>query len=119
MILHMLKRDEWEAAKKAGIYRPDSLAEEGFIHCAQPEMIIMVANGLYIGQTDMIILVIDSEQITAPLIYEDCYETGHAFPHIYGTITPDVVTQIIEFPCNEQGEFSLPSVIAEHMENNR
>ena len=118
MILHMLNRNDWEVAKQNGIYRPESLAEEGFIHCAQPEMIIMVANGLYIGQQDMIILVIDAEKISAPLIYEDCYETGHAFPHIYGTITPDAVTQIIDFPCDENGEFTLPAEIADQLEQN-
>ncbi|MEM8861852.1 MAG: DUF952 domain-containing protein, partial [Chloroflexota bacterium] len=81
------------------------------IHCAQPEMIVTVANGLYLGQTDMIILVIDSEKLVAPLIYEDCYETGHAFPHIYGSITPEMVTNIIDFPCDPNGEFTLPEAL--------
>ena len=109
MILHMLKRSEWEAALKEGIYRPESLANEGFIHCSEPDMIETVANGLYLGLTDMIILVLDVDKIDAPLVYEDCYETGHAFPHIYGTITPDVVSRIVDFPCDENGEFSLPA----------
>ena len=112
MILHMLNREEWEAAKKIGIYRPDSLDEEGFIHCSQPEMLETVANGLYLGQENMIILVIDKDKISAPLIYEDCYETGHAFPHIYGTISPDTVLDIIDFPCDENGEFKLPPALA-------
>ncbi|MEM9773930.1 MAG: DUF952 domain-containing protein [Chloroflexota bacterium] len=112
MILHMLKRSDWESAKSKGIYHPPSLTEEGFIHCSQPEMIVTVANGLYLGQTDMIILVIDSEMLIAPLIYEDCYETGYAFPHIYGSITPDVVLDVIDFPCKENGEFALPEKLA-------
>ena len=116
MILHMLKKDEWESALQAGIYRPDSLDEEGFIHCSQPEMLETVANGLYLGQQGMIILIIAKEKLTAPLIYEDCYETGHAFPHIYGTIRPDVVTEVIEFPCDENGEFSLPSELTQLMQ---
>ncbi len=112
MILHMLKRTDWEAAVETGIYRPESLAAEGFIHYSEPNMILTVANGLYLGITNMIILVLDADKIDAPLVYEDCYETGHAFPHIYGTITPDCVTQIIEFPCDANGEFSLPAELA-------
>lgn len=112
MILHMLTRTDWEAAQTKGIYQPPSLTEEGFIHCSQPEMIVTVANGLYLGQKDMIILVIDPEMLVAPLIYEDCYETGHAFPHIYGPITPDVVLNVIDFPCDENGEFTLPAGLA-------
>ena len=108
MILHMLKRTDWDAAKKSGIYRPESLDEEGFIHCSQPEMLETVANGLYLGQQDMIVLIIDKDKLTSPLIYEDCYETGHAFPHIYGTITPGVVSHIVDFPCDENGEFKMP-----------
>lgn len=112
MILHMLQRKDWEAAVEAGIYRPDSIENEGFIHCSEPNMITTVANGLYVGLSDMIILVLDAEKIDAPLVYEDCYETGHAFPHIYGTITPDCVIKIIDFPCDANGEFSLPAELA-------
>ena len=82
------------------------------MHCSQLGMLESVANGLYLGQKNMIVLVIDKDKISAPLIYEDCYETGHAFPHIYGTITPDVVIKEIDFPCNENGEFTLPSELA-------
>lgn len=113
MILHMLNRAQWSEAKQKGIYRPESLDEEGFIHCSQPEMIETVANGLYLGQQDMIILIIDKDKVSAPLIYEDCYETGHAFPHIYGSITPDAIIKEIDFPCNDNGEFSLPAELAE------
>lgn len=109
MILHMLKRSDWEAAVATGLYRPDSLTSEGFIHCSEPHMLETVANGLYLGLTDMIILVIDVTKIDAPLIYEDCYETGHEFPHIYGAITPAMVSRVIDFPCDETGKFSLPA----------
>jgi uncharacterized protein (DUF952 family) len=111
-ILHMLKREDWEAAVEKGIYQPESIEKEGFIHCSLPDMLVTVANGLYLGLTDMIILVLDADKIEAPLVYEDCYETGHDFPHIYGSITPDCVIKIVDFPCDADGQFTLPAELA-------
>ena len=34
MILHIVKRDEWEDAIRKKEYAPVSLASEGFIHCS-------------------------------------------------------------------------------------
>ncbi len=34
MILHLLKRREWDAAVQRGAYAPSTLSNEGFIHCS-------------------------------------------------------------------------------------
>jgi uncharacterized protein (DUF952 family) len=33
---HLLTREEWHAAHAAGVYRPESLEDEGFIHGGYP-----------------------------------------------------------------------------------
>ena len=69
----------------------------------------MPANQMFAGQTDLILLTIDSAKLAAELIYEDCYESGNQFPHIYGSLNLDAVTGFIEFPPNPDGTFSLPA----------
>ncbi|VAW33573.1 Glutathione S-transferase domain protein [hydrothermal vent metagenome] len=108
-ILHITTEAAWQTAVSAGAYRADSLASEGFIHCSTVAQLLMPANAMYKGQTDLILLKIDPSRLTAVLTYEDCYETGHQFPHIYGPLNLDAVTGFVPFPPNPDGTFSLPA----------
>jgi uncharacterized protein (DUF952 family) len=112
MILHIVSQREWEAAVQVGDYRPASLAAEGFIHCSTAAQVLGPANEFYRGQTGLVLLVIDPARVPAGIVYEDCYETGQAFPHIYGPLSPSAVTAVIPFPPNVDGSFSLPPAVA-------
>jgi len=110
MILHIAHRDDWEAALAAGEYRAGSLATEGFIHCSTPEQVLIPANERYQGQRGLLLLVIDPNRLAADLVYEDCYETGMTFPHIYGPLNLDAVLRAVPFPPGPDGRFSLPTL---------
>jgi len=57
IILHVISRGDWEAARLALLYRPPSLAAEGFIHCYEGEaQALAVAERLFAGQTDLLLL---------------------------------------------------------------
>ena len=101
-------RSEWEAARVLGDYRLDTLDSEGFIHCSTPQQVLGPANALYRGQDDLVLLVIDPARLTAELVYEDCYEAGEAFPHIYGPLNLDAVVRVVPFPPLPDGSFVLP-----------
>lgn len=108
MILHITHRADWQTARVAGEYWPDSLDTEGFIHCSTPEQVLGPANEFYRGQTDLVLLVIDPAHLTQKLVYEDCYESGTAFPHIYGPLNLDAVTAVVPFIPLADGTFELP-----------
>lgn len=110
-ILHITTEKDWQTAVAAGDYRAESLESEGFIHCSTVEQVLMPANQMFAGQTDLILLTIDPTKLTAKLVYEDCYETGHQFPHIYGPLNLDAVTGFVAFPPNADGSFSLPAAL--------
>ncbi len=107
-ILHITTQTTWEAAQATGQYTADSLAAEGFIHCSTPEQVIGVATSLYRGQTGLVLLYIDEARISAEVRYEDCYDTGLEFPHIYGPLNLDAVTRVVPFPPQANGSFALP-----------
>lgn len=109
MIVHITTPQEWQSAVADGAYSADSLATEGFIHCSTPAQVLIPANERYPGRTDLCLLVIDPGALENELIYEDCYETGQEFPHVYGTINPSAVTKTVPFPCNPDGTFNLPA----------
>ncbi|HEC22802.1 MAG TPA: DUF952 domain-containing protein [Chloroflexi bacterium] len=115
-ILHITTREQWESARKAGLYRPASLDTEGFIHCSTPQQVIRVANAFYRGQEGLVLLCIEPEKVKAPIRYEAPVEEDaggeERFPHIYGPLNADAVVRVMDFPPGEDGTFTLPGGIA-------
>jgi uncharacterized protein (DUF952 family) len=104
-IYHIAVGEKWSAAQATGLYRAESLGVEGFIHCSTSEQLIGVANELYAGQEGMMLLEIDPAKITAEIRYEDCYDVGQAFPHIYGPLPVESMIRVIDFSPGEDGRF--------------
>jgi uncharacterized protein (DUF952 family) len=114
MVLHILKRDEWDAAKRGGIYAPPTLATEGFIHCSTIAQVVETANLFFRGQADLVILSIDESRLKEPLKHEAPAMAGHErtdalFPHLYGPLNLDAVIGVHNFPCDGDGRFTLPA----------
>ena len=111
-ILHITPRSDWDAAQTAGTpYRAASLDGEGFIHCSTAAQVLTPANALFRGQTGLVLLVVDEERLTAPVRYEDCYESGVEFPHVYGQIDLAAVTDVVPFEPEPDGSFRLPTTL--------
>ncbi|NWG16537.1 MAG: DUF952 domain-containing protein [Chloroflexi bacterium] len=120
LIVHIVSRHAWEAARAAGEYRADSLESQGFIHCSTPEQVTRVANAVYRGLADLALLVIETEKLAAPLKFEPPVhpasgqpETGSAelFPHLYGALNLDAVVWVVDFPPQPDGSFTLPDAL--------
>ena len=108
MILHIAKQSEWETAVAEGVYRADTLETEGFIHCSTTEQVLKPANERFFGQEGLALLCIDPAKVAAHIVYEDCYESGQKFPHIYGPLNVAAVTAVLPFLPGEDGRFVLP-----------
>lgn len=70
MILHIVKRGEWDAAVARGSYAPASLRVEGFIHCSTPAQVIDTANRFYRGQSDLVVVLIEESRVKAEVRWE-------------------------------------------------
>lgn len=111
-IWHITKRQQWEQAQPAQVYRSDSLELEGFIHCSTPQQIIKVANAFFSGQPGLVLLGIDSEKVEADIRYEEV-EGTERFPHIYGSLNTNAVIEVLDFEPGVNGQFELPKPLAE------
>ena len=105
-IYHIAHRSEWEAAAVTGSYEADTLSTEGFIHCSEAHQVLGVANRLFKGQTDLVLLRLEPERLTSELRYEP--SGGDVFPHIYGPINAAAVVEVVGFPARLDGTFDLP-----------
>jgi uncharacterized protein (DUF952 family) len=112
-LLHITTDEAWQAAQAAGVYHGDTLETEGFIHCSLLGQVVDVANARYRGRDDLVLLVIDEARVEPEVRYEDCYETGQDFPHIYGPLDLDAVMTVLSFPPDPDGMFTLPEQLVE------
>lgn len=121
-ILHMTTESAWKDGQAAGAYRAESLASQGFIHCSTAEQVARVANKHYARRTDLILLVIDASRLQARWLFEPPINpsTGQpepgvneVFPHIYGTINPDAVVDVVPYLPGADGQFTFPQALAE------
>lgn len=113
LILHITPKIDWETAVPTGEYRADSLDREGFIHCSTVAQVLLPANALYHGREGLVLLCIDADRVEATVVYEDCYQSGQAFPHIYGPLNVDAVVKVVDFPPGADGSFSLPPEVTD------
>ncbi|HWU08829.1 MAG TPA: DUF952 domain-containing protein [Streptomyces sp.] len=98
-LLHLTEEPLWEAARRAGTYemstRGRTLREEGFIHCSLPHQLPAVARALYgPDKEDLVVLVIDTGRLTAPVRYEAMKAGGEEFPHLYGPLPVSAVVEV-------------------------
>lgn len=109
-ILHITKGSEYDrqrAAGQVGFVDP-SLETEGFTHCSTADQFLIPANERFGGMDDLVLLVIEADKLTEPLVYEDCYESGLEFPHVYGPIAFDAVVDMVPLVPDENGQFTEP-----------
>ncbi|MBN1231542.1 MAG: DUF952 domain-containing protein [Anaerolineales bacterium] len=108
IIYHLCERNVWENAQNQGIYENPSLDSEGFIHCSKADQLEEVANRYYAGNTNLLVLVIDTCQLTPEIIWEDT--SGHGvYPHIYGAINLSSISAVMPISPDENGSFSINS----------
>ena len=67
-----------------------------------------MANRFYRGVTaDLVLLVIDTGRLAAPLRYDDVPSVGMRFPHIYGPLNPDAVLRAVPLAPGPDGGFAF------------
>ncbi len=117
MIYHITSRAAWDEARAQNEYSAPSLENEGFIHCSKREQALDVANDIYRGGADLVLLCIDEINLRAELRWE---APAHPkprdgagarddtlFPHLYGVLNLDAVVAVFDFNQSESG-FTLP-----------
>ena len=99
-IFHLALVSDWDAAQRSGAYTVSTfgrtLAEEGFIHASRADQWQGVRDRFYAEVSEpLVLLVIDTERLSAPVVEEVPAGTDESFPHIYGVLEPAAVVQAI------------------------
>ena len=93
-LYHITTGAAWEDARRSGIYAPDSLRSEGFIHLSTGEQWRRVLVARFNGARDLVLLDVDSLIVASRLRWENTEGGEELFPHLYGTLDPSVVISV-------------------------
>ena len=99
-IYHLVPEQQWREV--GNTYEPASLAEEGFVHGSGRDQVLRVAEHLFTGRQDLLLLEIDPSRLSAEVVWEDLYDLEESFPHVYGPIERSAVVRVLTFPPDEQ-----------------
>ncbi len=67
-----------------------------------------MANTRFRGRTDLLLLSIDTDRVSAEIRYENLEGGEQLFPHIYGELAHEAVIRVAEFKPEAHGRFKLP-----------
>jgi uncharacterized protein (DUF952 family) len=98
MIFHITDTATWADSQARGQHtgstRGIDLADEGYIHCSTPDQWPGVIERYYADATGLLLLHIDEQKLTSPLVYEQLAGAPDVFPHIYGPINLAAVVEV-------------------------
>ena len=115
MIYHIALASDWQAALGAGEYRVSTLGrtleQEGFLHASTSSQVRGVADAVYAGvQEPLILLTIDERRLTVPLQWDAVPGSAEPFPHLYGPLAVDAVVLATPLLRDQQGRLEIPAL---------
>jgi uncharacterized protein (DUF952 family) len=106
-LVRITERSSWQQAQSLGVFLGE-LETDGFIHRANPNQVVRVANALYANESNLVLLVIDRARVLGEILDEDLNDLGEIFPHLYAALNLDAISEILEVPVRPDGTFVLP-----------
>lgn len=107
LIFHIVEKKVWKKIENSGEYAPESLDQEGFIHCSTGSQINETANRIFHGQRHLLLLIIDATRVNAPIKYDDDSDLKEKFPHVYGPLNTSAIMDKISLNPDKKGAFHL------------
>jgi uncharacterized protein (DUF952 family)/predicted acetyltransferase len=126
-IYHLTSETVWSPATGSP-YQPASMADDGFIHASAWQQLPNVTARHFSKQEGLVVLEIDATLLPAAPVWEDLYDLGEEYPHLYSAVPVEAVTGVLEVRWEETGvprfrrrgaspEISAASLVWHRVEN--
>ena len=101
-IYKIIHNDEWQKAKKSGLYSGSTKdLEDGYIHFSDEEQIEGTLKKYYSNKKNLILLKVDTLKLDN-LLWEQSSD-GNMFPHLYSSLDIKNVISENEIILNDNG----------------
>jgi uncharacterized protein (DUF952 family) len=106
-VFKIVPRAEW--AEVTSAYKGSAHDQsDGFLHFSTRMQLLETLKRYYTGQTDLMLVAVDTEKFGAHLKWEYSPSRGEDFPHLYGALPLDAVIWAKPIGNGADGEFLLP-----------
>jgi uncharacterized protein (DUF952 family) len=86
-VVHIASPEAWAEARTSGLYRAESLAEEGFIHFSRWDQLADTASRYYAGVPGLVVLVVEPGALP--------FRVENGFPHLYSELPVSAITEVL------------------------
>lgn len=105
MIYKILSSDEWQAARRVGIFHGSGIdLKDGYIHFSASDQVRETAARHFANRTDLVLLAVEENDLGDALKWE-VSRGGALFPHLYIPLRTSLVRS--EHPLPWNGEIHL------------
>ena len=106
-IYKIIDNDEWQKAKKSGLYSGSTKdLEDGYIHFSDEKQIEGTLKKYYLHKKNLLLLKVDTLKLDH-LLWEQASD-GNMFPHLYAHLDISNVCNDYEINTNKEGNHILP-----------
>jgi uncharacterized protein (DUF952 family) len=110
-IFHVCPAKAWEAAIVSGAYHGSADdTRDGYLHFSGGDQVRESVAKHRAGQTGLVMLAVDPDILGDALKWE-VSRSGTLFPHLYGPLPVDAVTQVTPLPLGDDGMHVFPPEI--------
>jgi uncharacterized protein (DUF952 family) len=101
--------ESWLAARSSGALSPSRDDErDGYIHLSAADQVEGSLARHFARQPDLVLLALHVDVLPAGALVWEKSRDGRLFPHLYGVLSADLVSSVIELPLDDQGLHQLP-----------
>ena len=105
LLYHIVRNVAWEKSLNKGIYKPESLEKEGFIHFSTKEQLLQSATLFFKEDTELVVLEVPAKRMKAHLKWEEA--GGGLFPHYYAKLPIELVENTQMLIRNVSGDWEI------------
>ena len=102
-LYHIVQPEWWETFANKDYYESETLSEEKFIHLSTLEQVNGTLANFFKGSTRLFLLHLSVEKLESELIFEDLYNHGSMYPHLYGRLNKSAVLRVEELLADADG----------------
>jgi uncharacterized protein (DUF952 family) len=108
LIYHVCTAEAWEAAVDSGTYHGSADdARDGYLHFSSGDQVRESVAKHRAGQDGLVMLAVDPQLLGDALKWE-VSRGGALFPHLYGRLPLEAVTQVTPLPLGDDGVHMFP-----------
>ena len=110
-VYKILKREEWEAAVRAGRFDGAAIdLADGYIHLSTAVQAEETARRHFAGQAGLVLARFDAAALGAGLKWEPS-RGGDLFPHVYGSLDPALAEAVTDIELDADGTPRLGDLV--------